>query len=44
MKKMSLTLIALLILSFGLTACETIKGVGRDLQNAGQAIDNAVSN
>lgn len=44
MKKVTITLIALIVLSFGLTACETIKGVGRDLQNAGQAIDNSVSN
>ncbi|SNR81832.1 entericidin A/B family lipoprotein [Puniceibacterium sediminis] len=25
-----------------LTACETIKGAGRDVQNAGQAIDNEI--
>ena len=25
-----------------LTACETVKGVGRDITNAGQAIDNAI--
>ncbi len=25
----------------GLTACETVKGVGRDITGAGQAIDNA---
>ena len=25
-----------------LAACETTKGVGRDLQNAGQALENAV--
>lgn len=42
MKKITITFIALIILSFGLTACETIKGVGRDLQNAGQAIDNSI--
>ncbi len=44
MKKTAFTLLTLVLLSIGLTACETIKGVGRDLQNAGQAIDNAVSN
>ena len=27
---------------FFLTACETIKGVGRDIENAGEAIDDAV--
>lgn len=42
MKKTAITLITLLILSLGLTACETIKGMGRDLQNAGQAIDNSL--
>ena len=33
-----------LILAFGffLSACETIKGAGRDLQNAGEAIDDAL--
>lgn len=25
-----------------LAACETIKGVGRDIENAGEAIDDAV--
>ena len=25
-----------------LTACETIKGVGRDVESAGEAIDDAV--
>ncbi|MGY9049649.1 hypothetical protein P775_14170 [Puniceibacterium antarcticum] len=25
-----------------LTACETIKGAGQDVQNAGQAIDNEI--
>jgi predicted small secreted protein len=24
----------------GLSACETVKGVGRDITNAGQAVDN----
>ena len=32
-----------LILLLALTAgCETIKGLGRDIQNAGEAIDDAV--
>ena len=26
----------------GLTACETVKGVGQDISNAGSAIDNAL--
>ncbi|MGZ2256426.1 entericidin A/B family lipoprotein [Roseobacter sp. A03A-229] len=25
-----------------LAACETTKGVGRDIQNAGQALDDAI--
>lgn len=34
---------ALLILSvLGLTACETVKGVGRDITNAGDAVSNAL--
>jgi predicted small secreted protein len=31
-----------LLASLGLTACETIQGAGRDVQDAGQAIENAV--
>lgn len=27
---------------FALTACETTKGVGRDVTNAGQALDDAI--
>lgn len=27
---------------FALTACETVKGVGRDITNAGQAIDDSI--
>ncbi|WP_157966290.1 entericidin A/B family lipoprotein [Oceanibium sediminis] len=32
-------LIVLLLLG-GLAACETVKGVGRDISGAGQALDN----
>ncbi|MEM1191780.1 MAG: entericidin A/B family lipoprotein [Pseudomonadota bacterium] len=35
-------LIILLILTFVLTACETVKGVGRDIENAGEALDDAI--
>ena len=28
--------------SFFLSACETLKGVGRDVENAGEAIDDAI--
>ncbi|MEM9495875.1 MAG: entericidin A/B family lipoprotein [Pseudomonadota bacterium] len=33
---------AILALGFFLSACETIKGVGRDVENAGEALDDAV--
>ncbi len=37
-----LTLIfAVLIASLGLSACNTLKGVGQDMQKAGQSIENA---
>ncbi|WP_425409152.1 entericidin A/B family lipoprotein [Hyphococcus sp.] len=29
---------------FFLASCETIKGVGRDIENTGEAIDDAVDN
>jgi predicted small secreted protein len=32
------------LLSLFLASCETIKGVGRDVENAGEAIDDAVDN
>jgi predicted small secreted protein len=35
MKKLTIALVALL----ALTACETTKGIGRDVQNAGEALD-----
>ncbi|MEI4261912.1 entericidin A/B family lipoprotein [Roseovarius sp. D0-M9] len=38
MLRLSILLTAVL----ALTACETTKGAGRDLQNAGQALDNAI--
>ncbi len=34
--------IALVLTVLGLSACETVQGVGRDISNAGQAIDNAL--
>ncbi len=34
--------IALITALTALAACETTKGVGRDVQNAGQALDEAV--
>lgn len=35
--------IIILALCFFLASCETIKGVGRDIENTGEAIDDAVS-
>jgi entericidin B len=35
-------LFALILLLGTLAACETTKGVGRDLQNAGEALDENV--
>ena len=32
----------LLALGFLVSACETIKGVGRDIENTGEAIDDAL--
>ncbi len=37
-----ITLLLALTALIGLTACETVKGVGRDVTNAGQALDNAI--
>lgn len=31
-----------LTLMFFVSACETVKGVGRDIENAGEALDDAV--
>lgn len=35
-------IIALVTALVALAACETTKGVGRDVQNAGQALDEAI--
>lgn len=44
MTRTTLLIPALLIPAmFALSACETTKGAGRDLQKAGQAISNAAS-
>jgi len=32
--------ITLMLILTSLAACETVKGVGRDVTNAGQALDN----
>lgn len=37
-----LRLVAVITVLTALAACETTKGVGRDVQNAGQALDEAI--
>ncbi|HEV8034538.1 entericidin EcnA/B family protein [Loktanella sp. PT4BL] len=37
-----MTRIALIIAILGLAACETVQGVGRDITNAGAAIDRSL--
>lgn len=32
----------LIACAFALTACETVKGVGRDITNAAEAVDEAL--
>ncbi len=39
MKALTLLVAACLFLA----SCETVKGVGRDIENAGEALDDAVS-
>ena len=34
--------IALILTVLGLSACETVQGVGRDITNAGQAVENSL--
>lgn len=34
--------IALILAVLGLSACETTKGLGRDISNAGRELDNAL--
>lgn len=36
-----LTLISLAFMGFGLSACETMEGAGRDIQSAGQSVEEA---
>ncbi len=40
MIKKILLIIALVVLTFSLFGCETFKGVGRDIQSAGEAVEN----
>ncbi|MBI1301922.1 MAG: entericidin A/B family lipoprotein [Alphaproteobacteria bacterium] len=36
-----LTVVSAAILSLGLSACETIEGAGRDIENAGETVQDA---
>ncbi len=36
-----LTLLSLAVVGLGLSACETMEGAGRDIQNAGEAVEGA---
>jgi predicted small secreted protein len=38
-----LTLLSLTILSLGLCACETMGGAGRDIENAGESVQDAAN-
>jgi len=38
-----LTLIALGFLGIGLAGCETLDGAGRDIENAGEAVQDAAN-
>ena len=38
MKKLSMLMIAALV---GLTGCNTVQGVGKDVKRAGEAVENA---
>ena len=40
MVKKILLIIALAVLTFSLFGCETFKGMGRDIQNTGEAVED----
>lgn len=39
--KFMTTVIALSLMGFGLAACETLNGAGRDIEKAGEAVQEA---
>jgi entericidin A len=43
MKKLLVVLIASLVASLGVTGCNTIAGMGKDLEAAGGAVDKAAT-
>jgi len=38
-----LTVMCLAVLGLGLSACETIEGAGRDIENAGESVQDAAN-
>jgi predicted small secreted protein len=40
-KKRFLTLISLAFISLGLSACEAMEGAGRDIEHAGESVQDA---
>ena len=44
MVKKILLIIALVVLTFSLFGCETFKGVARDIQSAGEAVEDTAEN
>ncbi len=38
-----LTILGLGIIGLGLSACETVDGAGRDIENAGEAVQDAAN-
>lgn len=42
MTRFGISLTALVVMCLALAACETVKGVGRDIESAGEAIERAV--
>ena len=43
MKKIVISIFALSLILLGLNACSTIEGAGKDIQGAGQVIENEAS-
>ncbi len=41
---LALSLLAVALFSFALPACETVKGVGKDVEHAGEGIHDASEN
>ena len=38
-----LTILSLAVLSVGISACETLGGAGRDIENAGEAVQDVAN-